>query len=531
MARQSRQPGSDRGAGGSRAAARAATWAPAAAALLCAALLGWLQFSFDGLADSDSYFHARAAREISDSGFRRTFPQAAFSTWSERYSDKDLLFHVALIPFQILDAGLPGSPDARREDLTTSAKQAMTVLALAFFAALAFALRSLGARFAWYWIVLYFSVNLAVLRQLLPVRPGLLGATFLVLEIALLVRRKGAWLAVAGALHAYAHSSFVLLPAIALAATAAFVLRREPPRLRLLGFAVLGPAVACLLHPYFPNNLFVAWDQIFEVARGVWWQTAEIPADLFGAELGPTLTSNVLRYFAGLLPAACGILAFLAFPSRRLSTDGLGLLFVTGVLAVAAFLSERFLQFLLPVAVLLGARLWSEILGDVTLREALRRDARAFGLGAGLLGFCLAAGLAHGSVFALAREVRAMGTAELQRPAIEFLDRAAAPGDVVYHNFWWDFSALYHFRPDGRYVVALDPVFFHRHDPALFRKSLDAYRGESEDLYRVLREDFGARWVYLPKGPRHLPFFNLMRKDPRFLKAYEDEHVVIARLG
>ncbi len=529
MGRQSGQPGSGSGAAG--AAARAASWAPLGAVLLCVALLGWLQFSFRGLADSDSYFHTRAARELSESGFRRTFPQAAFSTWSTRYSDKDLLFHVALIPFQLLDAGAPGGAEPAREDLVLPGKQAATALALVFFAALAFALRSVEARFAWYWILLYFSVNLAVLRQLLPVRPGLLGAAFLILEIALLVRRKGAWLAVVGALHTYAHSSFVLLPAIALAATAAPLLRREPARLRLLGFALLGPAVACLLHPYFPNNLFVAWDQIVEVARGVWWGSAEIPADLFGPELGPTLTSNVLKYFAGLLPAACGILALLAFPSKRLSTDGLGLLLVTGTLAVAAFLSERFLQFLLPVAILLGARLFREILGDDTLREARRRDPRAFGLGAGLLGFCLLAGLAHGSVFALSREVRAMGTAELQRPAIEFLDGVAAPGDVVYHNFWWDFSALYHFRPNGRYVVALDPVFFYRRDPALFKKSLEAYRGESEDLYRVLRDDFGARWVYLPKGPRHLPFFNLMRKDPRFLKAYEDEHVVIARLG
>jgi hypothetical protein len=123
-----------------------------------------------------------------------------------------------------------------------------------------------------------------------------------------------------------------------------------------------------------------------------------------------------------------------------------------------------------------------------------------------------------------------MPTEELKRPAVEFLRRNARPDEPVYHNFWWDFSILYHDRPDGRYVVALDPVFFQRHDPRRFAKSLAAYEGRADDLHGMLAEDFGARWVFVQKAPQFLPFFDLVRADPRFHKAYEDEHVVIARL-
>jgi hypothetical protein len=78
--------------------------------------------------------------------------------------------------------------------------------------------------------------------------------------------------------------------------------------------------------------------------------------------------------------------------------------------------------------------------------------------------------------------------------------------------------------------VALDPVFFYRFDPELFDKSLEAFSGKTENVYRVLDDDFGARWVFVPKDARYFPFFNLLRQDDRFEKAYEDSHVVIVKL-
>jgi hypothetical protein len=133
-------------------------------------------------------------------------------------------------------------------------------------------------------------------------------------------------------------------------------------------------------------------------------------------------------------------------------------------------------------------------------------------------------------VLTVQRRAATMSTQELYRPAIEFLEKNARPDELVYHNFWWDFSALYHFRPDGRYVVALDPVFFYRFDPELFRKSVEAFAGRADDVHGLLAGAFGARWVFVPKEPRYFPFFNLLRQDGRFEMAYEDPHVVIVRV-
>jgi hypothetical protein len=477
-----------------------------AVVLLCTGLMGWVQFSFDGMHDGDSYFHTRAARELSEHGFRDEFPQTAFSTWSVRYSDKDLLFHALLIPFQWLHGALS---DPGPEDLVGPGKQAAVVLTLVFFVCFAVALHQVDARFPWFWILLLFAADAPLLFAFLPVRPGLLAIAFVVVEVVLILRRKTLGLFIVGALHALGHSSFVLLPALASAWASAHLLRRESFSTRLLAVAFLGPVLGLIVNPYFPNNLFVAWDQLVEVARAVWLGASEVPAHLFGSEL---------------------VAPFLAYPRRRLSTEGLALVLMTGLLLGVGFLSERFLRFFFPAAVLLGARLWSELWGKSGLRESWRDNARAFALSASILVFSLLGGLADGSVAKVQSHVAGMSTPEIYRPAVEFLERTAKPDELVYHNFWWDFSVLYHYRPDGRYVVALDPVFFYRFDPELFAKSLEAFSGKTENVYRVLDDDFGARWVFVPKDTRYFPFFNLLRQDDRFEKAYEDTHVVIVKL-
>lgn len=506
---------------------------PAAAAVaLCVALLGWLQFSFAGLEDSDSYFHTRAARELDLHGVRKSFPQTVYSTWSSRYSDKDWLFHVALIPFQRLS--LPGGPQgavsAPVEDLATPAKQAMVAFSLLYFAALALCLHAVRARLSWLWLLLLFTSSAHLIWALLPVRPGILGVTLLLVEIALFARRRGPLLAVAGALHTWSHSSFFLLPVLAAVGVAAALLRRERPPLRLAGWALAGPLFASVVHPYFPNNLLVAWDQLAVVAGNLWFGVGGIPRDLFGGELGGMPTTDFIGWFPTFLPALFGLLAILA-AGKRISTEALALLMMTTLLLAAGFLSYRFMEFFLPVVVVLGARLWSELAGEERLAALARRAPAGTAVGALALAACLGAGLAKNAVGSIHRGLQgSVAATERQRPAIEFLRGAAAPDEIVYHNFWFAFSVLYHFRPDGRYIEAADPVFLYRFDRRLFDESRAILDGTSPDLYAAIRGDFGARWVYLTRGSTSPRALRQFAADQRFVEAYQDEDALIYRV-
>jgi hypothetical protein len=122
--------------------------------------------------------------------------------------------------------------------------------------------------------------------------------------------------------------------------------------------------------------------------------------------------------------------------------------------------------------------------------------------------------------------VTAYRSPEAYRPAIEFLSRVAAPEEQVYHSFWWSFSWLYHFRPDGRYVVGLDPVFLYRFDERLFRRMLAAHRGRG-DVYEIIAGNFGARWVFVEKLDRTRRLRARLRKETRIQRRYRDEYAVI----
>ncbi len=509
---------------------RVASWqrllrfATPATVLLCAALLLWVQFSFDGMYDGDSYFHTRAARELSEHGIRREFPQASVSTWSTTYSDKDFLYHVLLIPFQVQHRLFHGS-GTDDEDLVTPGKEAAAFFDLLLLAGVALSLGGVGARFGPLWLLLLFSMDVHVTAHLLAVRPHVLGATLLVVEAALLVRRSVWGVGALAMLHVYSHSSFVLVPGLAACLVAAYLLRGEPAPWRSFAAAVGGVAAGNVLNPFFPNNLSLAWDQTVEVARNLWGGGGAIPAEVFGAELSPETTKDFLECFAGWAPAVLGLLAFLALKrTRALSTSALALLAMNVVLGLLAFMSVQFIVFWAPLAILLAGRVWTELAADRPLRQIWVENRRELLLGAGALALCLAAGQYADSVVRLREKAQGTYTRSGERAAVDYLREHAAPDDLVYHNFWWDFSVLYHYRPEGRYVVGLDPVFMYRRDPEKFRAMLQAYDGKASNVYEIVAKQFGARWVYVSRSNFSPSFVALLRDDPRFVRVYQDRN-------
>lgn len=503
--------------------------ATAVVVLLATGLLGWVQYELDGLYDSDSYFHTRAASELDRLGIQRTFPQASFSTWKERYSDKDFLFHVALIPFQRL-AGVDPASLADSETLVRAGKQAAVFFVGLLFTCLAVALRLVRARFVPLWVLLLLCSQSGFLSHVLAVRPHLLGYAFIALEVALIQRRSVWPLALLGAVHTWTHSSFFLVPALAVVAAGAYALRDERVPWRSLLAAVLGPATTLVVHPYFPNNLSIAWEQLVVVARSAWGLESSIPADLFGPELSPASTLKFLVTFPVWGPAALGLLAFVLRPARSLSTPGLALTLMCGLLLVFSLLSQRFLGFFFPAAVVLGAHLWTELLDGRPVGALWRESRLRTGVALAALLACVVVGFARGHVGKVRELVLDAPRLVRQRAAVRFLEEHAAPEDLVYHSFWFEFSMLYHYRPEGRYVVALDPAFFYRRDSELFRKALRAHRGKLENLHQVLVEDFGARWVYLRRKAEYLGLATLIQADPRFALAFENGHVQIYRV-
>ncbi len=487
----------------------------AAALLLFLAALAHFQFASPRLFDGDSYFHARAAQQLAEHGVREQFPQTAFSTWRDHYSDKDFLFHAFLIPFVGEKASVPGAKRA------VVAANALVLLALGF------ALVRLRVRFAWLAVLLFAASEPWIWLHLLKVRPHLLGLALLFVEIALLLERRWKLLALASAVHVLAHTSFLTLLALPLAHAIACRIRAQPLPWEPAAGIALGIAAASLLHPYFPNNLTIAFDQAVEVTRSVAGTRPDVPIDLFGSELLPMTLAGFLQLWPVWSAALASGVALLArWRSAAPSVEALTLFGFAAALLLASALANRFVFFFVPIAAIATSRALSELAGELSLRELVRARA-AVALGVALL-VCVAGGARTTNPAALrARLFQHPTPVEDMRSAIAFLDRRAAPGDVVYHNFWIPFAPLYYFRPEGRYIEALDPIFLYRFDPRLFAGMLAVYRGNAPDAHRVVAGDFGARFVFVQKAESERAMARGLARDRRFRLIYNDKYALV----
>lgn len=492
---------------GPGAADRALTWA---AVLVVTAWLGWVQMSFAGLYDLDSYFHVRAAEQLAAHGVDKTFPQATQSTWRDAYADKDFLFHALLIPF------VAGG------ELVAGGKWFVILLELLVFASFAAALRSFDLRFGALWVLLLAATSPYYLTRLASVRPHIFGLALVTVEIALLFRDRWKPLFVVAVLHVLAHSSFVLLPALLLARIVQCALTGQSQPLRSAAAIALGLVAGTLVNPYFPNNLSVAHDQIVGVASNVWFEDASIPREAFGSELGPMTWQSFLAQFPGWTPAVAGLLLVLAVHGvRGWSPVELYLVLVAGGMLLVASRSRRFLDVFVVAALLFAAALWTRLAAGRSLGDLARtRPATALPCMVVLLAL-----LAYGSWRAsgVRDGFRRQAMGDVFAPAVAALDQLAAPEDVVYHASWMDFAVLYAFRPDGRYIAGLDPIFLYQHDPALFATNLELSRGLGHGkAARILADDFGARWVYVTMQPRDKAFRELLERSKGVRLAYSD---------
>jgi hypothetical protein len=322
-------------------------------------------------------------------------------------------------------------------------------------------------------------------------------------------------------LHVLTHSSFAFVPALPLAYAAASWLHGRSLPWRSLAATVGGIAVASLLHPYFPNNLTLAWDQLVEVASNAWIRPV-IDRDLMGPELYGMAPQAIVLAFPAWLPAVAGIVwAVRRSPRADLSIRSLTLALVSVGFLALSLLSSRFFPLFVVHSALLAGSLWTELSQGWSWRRLAERGNAVPRAAALLLAVCGLAAVAQASVPGAPARINSHRLPGVYRPAIAFLSRVAAPEEQVYHSFWWPFAWLYFFRPEGRYVAGLDPIFLYRYDPRLFHRMLEAHRGRG-DAYQIVARDFGARWAFVEKLPRTQPLRNLLQKDARFRRRYAD---------
>ncbi len=430
--------------------------------LLALVLFAFLYAPSPLIYDADSYYHLAIARAYGEDGFFDRLPWVRFGLMADQFGDKEVLFHVALVPFTSwMEPSFGG-------------RLALALLGAGVLAAIGYlSLRALGSwgLIAPFWLLLG---SMEFTWRLVRLRPELASLIILLLALWAAVRRRYLWLGALSLIYALTYTAIHAYLGIFLLIFLghAWALRRWD--LKLMLYPLLGAGLGLLVHPNFPNNLVVWWYQSVEYFR------FKGTLDL-GTEIEPMRTDLVLLLNLGWLLG----LALLWRSTEKTTASGRAEASLTFGIAAAAFgglylMMSRFSLYCMALTSLWllfelrrqGRRLTGYV--DLPWRGRLP-VAVAWGL-------CLLVSLPVAS-YELGRyrfrnspgpdNVRVRDRQDLS---------ASLPVGAKVANPWRSTPIFMYWAPQGRYLNVLDPVFLAAFDPPVFAAQDEIFRGEEPDV-------------------------------------------------
>ncbi|HYV67186.1 MAG TPA: hypothetical protein VE964_13150, partial [Myxococcales bacterium] len=292
--------------------------------------------------DGDTGYHVVVARLIAEHGVLHRFPWTPFSYLADRYADKELLFHLLLVPVSQLSYPL-------------AAKLVGTVLGALLLGVFYWILREEGVESPELWTVAMFVSSGAFLMRFALVRPHLLSMALMMAIAWTAIHEKRRALGLLCFAYPFCYIAWHAVLVLLLLVEAARILSQRTISVRNLGVAVGALALAVLVHPNFPANTEVFWIENVQVLLQKAWGTGRAdPTRYLGGELAPMgpLTALVFLGFPIL------VVGMALVPAIRRRADNLpGLAFLVAAIALLGLTlgSERFVEYSVPFSFLAGA--------------------------------------------------------------------------------------------------------------------------------------------------------------------------------
>ena len=511
-------------------------------AIAIAVVFWWLQYSTDAICcgDYDGYYHIRWARLLWDNiragHFPPAFPWLPLTTLNpQNYVDHHLLYHIILIPFTWF------------RDLHTGAKVSAILFA------------SLGV-FSCYWLVVRYEIRyrliwlLALLACSAPflyrmnmTKAPPFAIIFLVLGTWLLFEKRHWLLLPLAFVFALTYDMFVLLIVAAGIWTLVIGWTEERFEWRPLAFVVGGSILGLVINPYFPHNFYL----LYQHAR------VKITAGNFATKVGqewyPYDTYEfMLNCYVALAAMLIGYVTF-DFSDRKRAQRPLFFLILSTVLLLMVVRWKRFAEYFPPFAILFAAfsleSFWRGRAVFTHLPEFVMEDLQPFldrqetattrdeskqqknwdllkaGFFAAMLGAALFA-----NVYITSKDIRASDPRDHYARGALWMRANVPPGERIFNTDWDDFPRLFYFDPTHTYTSGLDPAYLHHQNAELSDLYVRITTGVEEDPGPLIRDRFGARWVFSDNTTDHDSFYDNALRSGWFDRVYEDDDCSVLRM-
>ena len=103
-------------------------------------------------------------------------------------------------------------------------------------------------------------------------------------------------------------------------------------------------------------------------------------------------------------------------------------------------------------------------------------------------------------------------------------------GEMIFNTDWDDFPKMFFYDTKHTYVSGLDPTYLLNKNPELAKLYEQITLGKEKDPGPIIRERFGARYVFSDNEEIHDGFYYNALQSGWFDKVYEDEECAVLRL-
>ncbi len=476
--------------------------------------LAFVQYGAAGLVGNDGYYHMKMGYLMRTEGLTPSFPYLPLTILNEAaFYDHHMLYHAYLALFAGLDPALDGGAS-----LTQGAKGASILLPALAFLVVWWLLRRQNVPFAAVWSLALLAVSEAFLYRMSMPRAQSASLLLLLLGLHLLLQGRHKWLLPLGAVYVWTYNGFPLLMVMAAVYFVATWLLHKEFAWKALLYPGLGILLGLIINPYFPANLeFI----LGHLAPKVGQSTTPV-----GNEWSPYRTWTVVENSGVALGAFLLAVLALGWREERIDRNSLVALGLAAVFGAMLLSSRRFVEYFPPFALIFLAFSAAPLLHDWQARWRRRRTPAQI-----ILALVVVGTLAYATFVTLndARDLVARSKAPDHYAAAALWLRETAGDDLrLFQTDWDDFTRLFFYGGDATYTAGLDPTFMELQNPELYAEWVDITRGDVEQPAAVIRDRFGANYVF--SDLNHDDFLEEAAADPDLQELYRDEYAVIYAL-
>jgi len=344
---------------------------------------------------------------------------------------------------------------------------------------------------------------------------------YTIVGIYLLFERKYVWLLPLMFVFVWTYSLFPMLFIAAFFWTIIIAWNERKFEWRPLAYTFAGMILGNVINPYFPQNFWLFYEHFitkFKVGSDF--------AVSVGGEWYPYSGMELLLNFPVALTAM--LIGYILFAPRngKLPEKSTFFLMFATVLLAAQFRSKRFAEYFPPFAILFAAFSWKEFVAPASLRtenlkyvageyfayektgekNGISRILKQFGLWA--LGAILFlwmfynfAGIDLTRWFdfkqqGLIGEIRNNEANDRYKRSMNWAIENIPEGERIFNCNWDDFPKMFFFDSKHSYVYGLDPNYLYTKNPEIYKQIGDITSGKIEDPAPIIRNEFGARFVF-----------------------------------